>query len=336
MIEMKNSALKALLVILILVLMLTSTICYLRLTYEKEISYNCLALATDKEKNLHMLWEYLVPLNGPLGVQGNDMYGLHYIKADENTNVIIEKVIRERGGVLGASISVDDSQSVHIVYSPGVYTKLDSNGNIVIKDKALPFLGVGWPLIVAYNSSSHVVFSCQAGEVAVFYAKMDANMSLIGNVSRLKLEPWAAPRYAGISITSNNTLCICCKVGEGKANYTEITQDGKILADNEEAKVVMSTPTYLVVKDRYGDLVYVGSAGFIDKNNITHKLTAKDSRLYYQKIDINGTVLTENVVMSPTLSYGALIMIAVLIAASVAIVVISIILIKRWHRKTTR
>lgn len=324
---MKNSALKVVLVILILVLVLTAPVGYLRLSSEEHDSYLTMAIAIDRENNTHIVWRCIPSLGGGWEDIWDDYrYGLHYRKLDKNMNIVIDDVKISSSGGLAASISVDSSQNAHIVYSKGRYCRIDSEGNIIRKDVDPSFHHGGWPLLVTHNDSIHLVRSCWDG---VFYAKLNKNMSLIGNVTKLKLNTWAVPRYAGISMTSNDTVYICSSGGEN-LTYTEIDKNMNVLADNEKAKVILSTSEYHIVKDRYDDLVYVG-IGCVDSNNEIHKFTGRGGKLYHQKIDVNGTVLTENVVLYPMLSYGTQVIIGVLITASIGIAVIFIILIKRSH-----
>jgi hypothetical protein len=137
---------------------------------------SCLNTGIDSNNNIHLVW-------GDVRDFSNYQYSLYYSKLDNNGSTIIDdKRINYISNSNAAGILLDSDNNINIIWTFAEYnesitegptelhfTKLSSNGDILIKDKIIAYQDfIGWPSI-DIDSRNNITIVWYGGFWAVKY-----------------------------------------------------------------------------------------------------------------------------------------------------------------------
>ncbi len=263
-------------------------------------------VAVDSSDNVQIVWR-------DVGATGFDVW---YAKLDSAGNVLVpNKVVAYASGSnmgsLLPAIAMDPNDYIHILWDQYVfpgneihYTKLDSDGNVLVPDQMLTAPGVyasSPALAIDSNNDLHVAWHDNSNTGLgwiLTYAKLD-------NVGNILVGPlWLTPDddynsgAATVVIDPDDNVHIAFfddRSGNHDVWYTKLDNNGNTLIDDKD------------ISNSTGHVEYPDLA--IDSRSDLHlvwgsNLSDRTDAIYYAKLDTSGNVLIGPMVVVDAPSYS--------------------------------
>lgn len=296
--------------------------------------------------------------------------GIHYTKIDNNGNVLINNSFvafqptysKDFGSSSNVwDVLIDKNDNIHMLWleenSTGNYScryiKMNTYGKIVVNVSVENFFGdepitlcSGTLTIYHFYLSSaidsknvlHILWNKGYNTLnSTNYTSGNVNKTLYGDV---------------IKVDSRDNLYI-----HSSNNHTKIDRNGTVLVSDSLSNVSVIQGYPVVIGDD-GNYIYLGENGYVDSNNNVHIVSEEVKEkiweqgrhyepfwfytIYYSKIDSNGTILVDEMVIdtdgepsweNPSSPISALLCGVVVCLIVVAVIVVGWFLLRKSGRK---
>ena len=206
-----------------------------------------------------------------------------------------------------AAIAVDSEENLQIVWADGrdkelfsldgtflrtriYYTKFDSDGEELVKDRPISLSGGRTPLIeVDSNSNVWVAYVLNG----TFIVKLDTDGE---EVLEKKVLP-QMPLTMSLTVGTDENIYLSwleCSQGQCFQYYVVLNDNAESVLGRTNVSQVSPVPGFPVIVGQNGDYVYLDERGGIDGNGNVYVISHFDDYLHFTKIDNGGGVVINN------------------------------------------
>jgi hypothetical protein len=206
-----------------------------------------------------------------------------------------------------AAIAVDSEENLQIVWADGrdkelysldgtflrtriYYSKFDSDGEELVKDRPISLGGGRTPLIEVDSKSNVWVAYVLNG---TFIVKLDTDGE---KVLEKKVLP-QMPLTMSLTIGTDENIYLSwfeCSQGQCFQYYVVLNENAESVLGRTNVSQVSPVPGFPVIVDQNGEYVYLGEKGGIDANGNVYVISHFDDYLHFTKIDNGGGVVINN------------------------------------------